>query len=437
MTSVVNLGIPRAVEAGFRGKKDGGEGGIRTLGTGFNQYNGLANRRFRPLSHLTTQRENLANLGFGVDVATPVCYTESMQAPSEAANAKCVAENLWLRHGRYYARLKKSGKDIWKSLKTADRNIAQARLLSFKAEISAHTPDPGKGKAPTFQEACRVLLERAKNETRRPRTWTTLRGSLACAEQSFLGSMQVNRIVLHHVKDYLHHRAETRSGRTANHDLTALRKVFRLAAEKGWRWNDPTRDIAAFPHREKVVPVPSLDEIKAVLTVLRDGRMQKQCQKTANFIELLALTGLRLAEAQALRWEDIDMEKGTLVVGEGKGGKSRIVDLLPSLLAFIERLLDGHLKPVGLLFPPRKQRPYNPRGGLETACRIAGVPRFSFHGLRHAWATELVKAGIDFGTIAKWAGHNDGGLLIAKRYGNHMRRDHMQMAAQKATFSLT
>ena len=33
--------------------KTNGERGIRTLGTGINQYNGLANRRFRPLSHLS------------------------------------------------------------------------------------------------------------------------------------------------------------------------------------------------------------------------------------------------------------------------------------------------------------------------------------------------------------------------------------------------
>jgi len=34
-------------------KKYGGEGGIRTLGTGISQYNGLANRRIRPLCHLS------------------------------------------------------------------------------------------------------------------------------------------------------------------------------------------------------------------------------------------------------------------------------------------------------------------------------------------------------------------------------------------------
>ena len=31
----------------------GGEGGIRTLGTGVSPYNGLANRRIRPLCHLS------------------------------------------------------------------------------------------------------------------------------------------------------------------------------------------------------------------------------------------------------------------------------------------------------------------------------------------------------------------------------------------------
>ena len=41
----------RPIGVGFR--KYGGEGGIRTLGTGISQYNGLANRRIRPLCHLS------------------------------------------------------------------------------------------------------------------------------------------------------------------------------------------------------------------------------------------------------------------------------------------------------------------------------------------------------------------------------------------------
>ena len=39
-------------------KTSGGEGGIRTLGTGVSPYNGLANRRIRPLCHLSGERLN-------------------------------------------------------------------------------------------------------------------------------------------------------------------------------------------------------------------------------------------------------------------------------------------------------------------------------------------------------------------------------------------
>src|ERR1700727_2424820 len=39
------------ITAGLR--TSGGEGGIRTLGTGVSPYNGLANRRIRPLCHLS------------------------------------------------------------------------------------------------------------------------------------------------------------------------------------------------------------------------------------------------------------------------------------------------------------------------------------------------------------------------------------------------
>jgi hypothetical protein len=39
----------------------GGEAGIRTLGTGFSPYNGLANRRLQPLGHLTAKAKYTVN----------------------------------------------------------------------------------------------------------------------------------------------------------------------------------------------------------------------------------------------------------------------------------------------------------------------------------------------------------------------------------------
>ena len=45
-------------------KRTGGEGGIRTPGTGENPYNGLASRRNRPLCHLSAEVQITVNTGY-------------------------------------------------------------------------------------------------------------------------------------------------------------------------------------------------------------------------------------------------------------------------------------------------------------------------------------------------------------------------------------
>src|SRR3954466_12153869 len=49
-------GLPTEARAKSRRAKVGGEAGIRTLGTTFRSYNGLANRRLQPLGHLTVSK---------------------------------------------------------------------------------------------------------------------------------------------------------------------------------------------------------------------------------------------------------------------------------------------------------------------------------------------------------------------------------------------
>jgi hypothetical protein len=53
MLTIIKQRIKRQMA---RNEGTGGEGGIRTLGTGVSPYNGLANRRIRPLCHLSGVR---------------------------------------------------------------------------------------------------------------------------------------------------------------------------------------------------------------------------------------------------------------------------------------------------------------------------------------------------------------------------------------------
>jgi len=53
-----------------------------------------------------------------------------------------------------------------------------------------------------------------------------------------------------------------------------------------------------------------------------------------------------------------------------------------------------------------------------------------FHDFRHFFASQCVMGGIDYMTIAKWLGHQDGGILVAKVYG-HLNDDHQRKAASR------
>ena len=62
-------------QAGRVRGRDGGEGGIRTLGRGLGPYDGLANRCFRPLSHLSA--EGVVHLQFTIRVAGGQAFREA------------------------------------------------------------------------------------------------------------------------------------------------------------------------------------------------------------------------------------------------------------------------------------------------------------------------------------------------------------------------
>ena len=75
------------------------------------------------------------------------------------------------------------------------------------------------------------------------------------------------------------------------------------------------------------------------------------------------------------------------------------------------------------------------RDSLRMVRDHAKLPGVGFHDLRHLFCSFCVMAGIDFMTIAGWAGHKDGGVLIGKVYG-HLLDAHRQKMAARLTIGL-
>ena len=126
-------------------------------------------------------------------------------------------------------------------------------------------------------------------------------------------------------------------------------------------------------------------------------------------------TGLRVSEVIALKVSDIDSQRMTLRVEQGKGDKDRYAMLSPVLL---ERLrswwrvahAQGKMLPNGWLFPglnpidPLSTRQLN--RAIHAAAEAAQIDkRVSMHTLRHSFATHLLEQKVDIRLIQVMLGH--------------------------------
>jgi len=123
--------------------------------------------------------------------------------------------------------------------------------------------------------------------------------------------------------------------------------------------------------------------------------------------------GLRIGEALALAVKDFEPDSGTLVVQRGKGGKRRVVGVDAGTVALVSRWLErrrGLPASFGApLFCTLAGRPMDQsyvRHLLPRLGRKAGIERrVHAHGLRHAFAVDLVRAGAPLYVVRDALGH--------------------------------
>ena len=129
-------------------------------------------------------------------------------------------------------------------------------------------------------------------------------------------------------------------------------------------------------------------------------------------------TGVRVSEAVHLRGTDIDSQRMTIRIEQGKGRKDRYVQLSPKLLELL-RSYWRKVRPGEWLFPG--QVPTQPLGREAVADAVAHAreraglkKRTSPHSLRHAYAVHLLEAGTDLRKIQLLLGHRS--LSTTARY---------------------
>jgi site-specific recombinase XerD len=191
---------------------------------------------------------------------------------------------------------------------------------------------------------------------------------------------------------------------TLNATITGLKFFFGVTLDRG--------ELMAKMqpvHVPRTLPVVlSRDEVARLIAAAPNLKYQ-----TA--LSIAYGTGLRVSEVIALKVSDIDSQRMTLRVEQGKGSKDRYAMLSPVLL---ERLrswwrvarAQGKMLPNGWLFPgldpmdPLSTRQLN--RAIHAAAEAAQIDkRVSMHTLRHSFATHLLEQKVDIRVIQVLLGH--------------------------------
>ena len=183
-----------------------------------------------------------------------------------------------------------------------------------------------------------------------------------------------------------------------NQSVCALRFFYGICLGKKW-----TIEHIPFPKQEKKLPVVlSRAEVKLVFDALSNV-------KHRTILMTLYATGIRISEALALQVRDLDRQRMTIRIRQGKGGKDRYVPLSETLLEQLIRYWRQY-RPSSWLFPGvDKDRPLT-KSAVNQVCTRAGrkaVPSKTVtpHTFRHTFATHHLEAGTDLKTIQIILGH--------------------------------
>ena len=204
------------------------------------------------------------------------------------------------------------------------------------------------------------------------------------------------------------------SARTQIAFTTPVRAWFKWLARQNYILYNPASELE-LPRVEKRLPrhILNVKEVEAVLAV-PDLSTDLGIRDRA-ILETLYSTGIRRMELVGLKLHDVDAERGTIMVRQGKGKKDRMIPIGIRALGWIAKYRDD-VRPSfatgaddGTLFLTTLGEPFAPNRltqMVRETIDASGTPkRGSCHLFRHTMATLMLENGADIRFIQAMLGH--------------------------------
>jgi site-specific recombinase XerD len=205
---------------------------------------------------------------------------------------------------------------------------------------------------------------------------------------------------------------------TCNRYRALLSLTYRLAIRNGKVKQNPARLVAHRLEDNARIRFLSADEEKALRRAI-----ESCCPEHLPEFVLALNTGLRLSEQYRLTWENVSLPLRLLTIQRSKNGSMRHVPLNQAAIQALESLRKQHGASEFVCGGARE-----PRRWFEPVLTQAKIKSFSWHCLRHTFASRLVMAGVDIRTVQELLGHKT--IAMTVRYA-HLAPKHTLAAVER------
>lgn len=239
-----------------------------------------------------------------------------------------------------------------------------------------------------------------------------------CDARGLRRPQEITKPILERYQRYLFvHRkkdGQPLSTRSQHTRIVPVRALFKWLARYNHILYNPASDLE-MPRLEHRLPKHVLTAAEAEAIMAVPDLQTATGVRDRAILETLYSTGIRRMELIGIHVHDIDTERGTLIVRQGKGRKDRMVPIGERALAWIGKYLDD-VRPElvggsddGTLFPTHLGEAFTPNRLTQMVREHVDAAKLtkrgSCHLFRHTMATLMLENGADIRFIQAMLGH--------------------------------
>ncbi|MFZ0641077.1 MAG: site-specific tyrosine recombinase XerC [Candidatus Acidiferrales bacterium] len=263
-----------------------------------------------------------------------------------------------------------------------------------------------------------LLVQNYSEDTGEHARWSILDFIRWAEQRGIQHPMEVTRPILESYQRYLYYyrqkNGQPLTFRTQRSRLTPVCRWFRWLVRNNHILHNPASDLD-LPRLEKRIPRTILTAQEAERVLLGPDIGTAAGLRDRAMLETLYSTGIRRRELLRLRLYDLDRERSTLTIRQGKGRKDRMIPIGERALAWVEKYL-REARPLlaaepddATLFLTQNGEPFSP-DTLSTLARNyitqANLGKSgSCHTFRHTMATLMLEGGANLRYIQQMLGH--------------------------------